>query len=139
MVEKFIGDAVVGLFGVPVAHEDDPERAVLAALRVVGDISASELSIEVRVGVNTGETLVRLDVDPNSGEGFATGDALNTAARLEAAAPTMGVAVGAATHRATEDTIIYEELAPISAKGKSEPVPAWLALHPNAHLRTKGA
>ena len=137
VVEKFIGDAVVGLFGVPVAHEDDPERAVLAALRVVGDISASELSIEVRVGVNTGETLVRLDVDPNSGEGFATGDALNTAARLEAAAPTMGVAVGAATHRATEDTIIYEELAPISAKGKSQPVPAWLALHPNAHLRTK--
>ena len=79
VVEKFIGDAVVGVFGVPAAHEDDPERAVRAALRIVADIGASELPIEVRIGINTGEALVRLDVDPGSGEGFATGDTMNTA------------------------------------------------------------
>ena len=89
------------MFGVPLAHEDDPERAVRAALRITEDIGASDLGIEVRIGVNTGEALVRLDVDPRSGEGFATGDTMNTAARLEAAAPVMGVAVGAATHRAS--------------------------------------
>ena len=82
------------MFGVPLAHEDDPERAVRAALRIIEDIGASDLGIEVRIGVNTGEALVRLDVDPRSGEGFATGDTMNTAARLEAAAPVMGVAVG---------------------------------------------
>ena len=87
----------MGVFGVPLAHEDDPERAVRAALRIIEDIGASDLGIEVRIGVNTGEALVRLDVDPRSGEGFATGDTMNTAARLEAAAPLMGVAVGEAT------------------------------------------
>lgn len=81
VVEKFIGDAVVGIFGVPAAHEDDPERAVRAALRILKDLEASHLPLEVRIGVNTGEALVRLDVDASSGEGFATGDALNTAAR----------------------------------------------------------
>ena len=137
VVEKFIGDAVVGVFGVPLAHEDDPERAVRAALRITEDIGASDLGIEVRIGVNTGEALVRLDVDPRSGEGFATGDTMNTAARLEAAAPVMGVAVGAATHEASEGAIVYEELAPISAKGKAEPVPAWRALHPTARIGTE--
>jgi class 3 adenylate cyclase len=107
-VEKFIGDAVVGVFGVPTAHEDDAERAVRAALRIIDDVSASALGIEVRIGVNTGEALVRLDVDPRSGEGFATGDTMNTAARLEAAAPVMGVAVGAATYAASEGAIVYE-------------------------------
>jgi class 3 adenylate cyclase/tetratricopeptide (TPR) repeat protein len=134
VVEKFIGDAVVGVFGVPLAHEDDPERAVRAALRITGDIAASDLGIEVRIGVNTGEALVRLDTDPRSGEGFATGDAMNTAARLEAAAPVMGVAVGAATHRGSEGAIVYEELPPISAKGKAELVPAWRALHPLSRI-----
>ena len=137
VVEKFIGDAVVGVFGVPLAHEDDPERAVRAALRIIEDIGASDLGIEVRIGVNTGEALVRLDVDPRSGEGFATGDTMNTAARLEAAAPVMGVAVGAATHRASEGAIVYEALPPISAKGKAEPVPAWQALHPIARVGTE--
>jgi hypothetical protein len=137
VVEKFIGDAVVGVFGVPLAHEDDPERAVRAALRITEDVGASDLGIEVRIGVNTGEALVRLDVDPRSGEGFATGDTMNIAARLEAAAPVMGVAVGAATHRASADAIIYEELPAISAKGKAEPVPTWQALHPTARIGTE--
>jgi class 3 adenylate cyclase/tetratricopeptide (TPR) repeat protein len=137
VVEKFIGDAVVGVFGVPLAHEDDPERAVRAALRIIEDIGASDLGIEVRIGVNTGEALVRLDVDPRSGEGFATGDTMNTAARLEAAAPVMGVAVGAATYGASAEAIVYEELAPITAKGKAEPVHAWRALHPTARVGTE--
>ena len=137
VVEKFIGDAVVGVFGVPLAHEDDPERAVRAALRITEDIGASDLGIEVRIGVNTGEALVRLDVDPRSGEGFATGDTMNTAARLEAAAPVMGVAVGAGTRTASEAAIVYEALSPISAKGKTEPVEAWQALHPTSRIGTE--
>jgi tetratricopeptide (TPR) repeat protein len=80
--------------------------------------------------VNTGEALVRLDVDPRSGVGFATGDAMNTTARLEAAAPEMGVAVGQATHAATVHAIAYEELPPVSAKGKAEPLQAWRAMEP---------
>lgn len=136
VVEKFIGDAVVGVFGVPLAHEDDPERAVRAALRIVEDVGASDLEIEVRIGVNTGEALVRLDVDPRSGEGFATGDTMNTGARLEAAAPVMGIAVGEATHRATADAIVYEELAPVAAKGKADPVDAWRAVAPFARIGT---
>jgi class 3 adenylate cyclase/tetratricopeptide (TPR) repeat protein len=137
VVEKFIGDAVVGVFGVPLAHEDDAERAVKAALRIREDIGAADLGIEVRIGVNTGEALVRLDVDPRSREGFATGDTMNTAARLEAAAPAMGVAVGARTRKASMGAIVYEELAPIAAKGKSEPVEAWRALHPTARIGTE--
>ena len=131
-VEKFIGDAVVGVFGVPVVHEDDPERAVRAGLRIVdalvGTLRPDGSPLEARVGVNTGEALVRLDVDPASGRGFLTGDAVNTAARLQAAAPPDGVVVGAATHDLTIRTIVYEELSPVEAKGKSEPVAAWRAV-----------
>jgi tetratricopeptide (TPR) repeat protein len=129
-VEKFIGDAVVGVFGVPLAHEDDPERAVRAALKICADVEASDLGIEVRIGVNTGEALVRLDLDPRSGVGFATGDTMNTTARLEAAAPVMGVAVSERTHAATEAAIAYEELPPVQAKGKAEPLAAFRALEP---------
>ena len=83
VVEKFIGDAVVGVFGVPAAHEDDPERAVRAGLRIVE--AAEELEaiggapLRLRVGINSGETLVRLGVTPGSGERMLAGDAINTA------------------------------------------------------------
>ncbi len=137
VVEKFIGDAIVGIFGVPIAHEDDPERAVRAALRIVDDIAGSDLDVAVRIGVNTGEALVRLDVDPRLGEGFATGDALNTAARLESAAPVMGVAVGAQTHDASEHAIAYQPLPDVVAKGKSRPVSTWQAVRPNARTGTE--
>ena len=97
-VEKFIGDAVVGVFGVPAVHEDDAERAVRAGLRILEALEGMKrpdgAPLEARCGVNTGEALVRLDVDPASGRGFLTGDAVNTAARLQAAAPPGGVAVG---------------------------------------------
>jgi len=124
IVEKFIGDAVVGVFGVPAVHEDDPERAVRAGLRIVealeGMTRPDGSPLEVRVGVNTGEALVRLDVTPGSGEGFLTGDAVNVAARLQAAAPPGGVAVGALTHYLTAGAIEYEELPAVTAKGKAK-------------------
>jgi len=83
-VEKFIGDAVMALFGAPVAHEDDPERAVRAAL-AIRDF-ATEEGLELRVGITTGEALVSLDASPSEGEGMAAGDVVNTAARLQSAA-----------------------------------------------------
>ena len=88
--------------------------------------------LQARVGVNTGEALVRLDVDPASGRGFLTGDAVNTAARLQSAAPRGGVAVGALTHELTERVIAYEELPRVVAKGKAKPVAAWRAIAPIA-------
>src|SRR5881409_3156700 len=89
-VEKFIGDAVMALFGAPVAHEDDPERAVRGAL-AIRDWAREQGELEVRIGVNTGEALVKLGVRPETGEGMAAGDVVNTAARLQAAAPTDGI------------------------------------------------
>src|SRR5258708_23691618 len=116
-VEKFIGDAVMALFGAPVAREDDAERAVRAAL-AIRDWSAEEGKLQVRIGVNTGEALVNLDARPESGEGMAAGDVVNTAARLQAAAPTNGILAGETTYRATAQTIEHAEHAPVDAKGK---------------------
>ncbi|MEE4276217.1 MAG: AAA family ATPase, partial [Thermoleophilia bacterium] len=143
-VEKFVGDAVVGVFGVPAVHEDDPERAVRAGLRLLealeGLTRPDGAVLEVRVGVNTGEALVRLDVGPSSGRGFLAGDAVNVAARLQAAAPPNGVVVGARTHDLTVRAIEYESLLPVAAKGKRDPVVAYRALRPWARtgLRTTG-
>ncbi|WP_411277164.1 adenylate/guanylate cyclase domain-containing protein, partial [Gaiella sp.] len=105
-VEKFIGDAVVGVFGAPIAHEDDPERAVRAALAIqdaIADLNDADtaLELEVRVGVNTGEALVALDAAPAEGEGMVSGDVINTGARLQGAAAPGGVLVGDATYHAT--------------------------------------
>jgi class 3 adenylate cyclase/tetratricopeptide (TPR) repeat protein len=129
-VEKFIGDAVVALFGAPVAHEDDPERAVRSALAIcdaIDDLNAQDgwLDLQVRIGVNTGEALVVVGAKSSEGEGMASGDVMNTAARLQSAAPVNGILVGADTYRATRHTIDYEEAEPIAAKGKSEPVEVW--------------
>ena len=140
VVEKFIGDAVVGVFGVPAAHEDDPERAVRAGLRIAE--AAEELEgvsgapLRVRVGINTGEALVRLGVNPGSGEGFLTGDAINTASRLQAVAPEMGVVVGLATYEATAPVFDYRELEPEVVKGKAEPVRVFHAKAPMARFGT---
>ena len=137
-VEKFIGDAVVGAFGVPVAHEDDPERAVRAALRLVERLTDMPTSggrtCRVRIGVNTGEALVRLAVEPSSGQGLLTGDAVNVASRLQAIAPPMGVVVGAATYALTSGVFDYELLEPAVLKGKSAPVVTWLAKAPLSRL-----
>ena len=135
-VEKFIGDAVVAVFGVPAVHEDDPERAVRAGLRLIDEVDAlpgvGDRAVEVRVGVNTGEALVRLHVDPASGEGFLTGDAVNVSARLQTAAPPMAVAVGAATHAATAKVFAFDACHPVALRGKSRPLQAWIATAPLA-------
>jgi len=138
-VEKFIGDAVVALFGAPTAHEDDPERAVRAALAIreaIAELNEADptLELEVRIAVNTGEALVALGSRPELGEGMASGDVVNTAARLQAAAPVNGVLVGETTQRATGAVIEYREAASVTAKGKSQPVPAWEALRARARF-----
>jgi class 3 adenylate cyclase/tetratricopeptide (TPR) repeat protein len=134
-VAKFIGDAVFALFGAPRAHEDDPERAVraaLAALDAVADLNAArpELDLHVRIGVTTGEALVATDVPAGEAQDMAWGDVLNTASRLQSAAPTDGVLVDDATYRATRDVIEYATAEPVLAKGKAEPVVVWRPLAP---------
>ncbi len=119
-VEKFIGDAVMAIFGAPVAHEDDAERAVRAAL-AIRDWAAGE-GIELRVGVNTGEALVTLAARPAEGETMAAGDVVNTAARLQAAASLGGILVGEQTAGATEKAIEFAEPIAVAAKGKAQPV-----------------
>jgi class 3 adenylate cyclase/tetratricopeptide (TPR) repeat protein len=124
-VEKFIGDAVVALYGYPVAHEDDPARALATALEIVEQVGASGLGIEVRLGVNTGEAFVRADA---AGEWNATGDVINTASRLQTAAPPMGAFVGERTRAAAAPLFEFAQLAPLELKGKKEPVVAWQLL-----------
>jgi class 3 adenylate cyclase/tetratricopeptide (TPR) repeat protein len=129
VVEKFIGDAVMAVFGAPIAHGDDAERAVRAGLRVLEAIG--QLDLAARAAVNTGDAIVSVE-QMRSGEALATGDVVNTAARLQNAAPAGRVVVGAETYRATRQTIRYEPLDAVDAKGKAEPVEAWLAIEPSA-------
>lgn len=129
VVEKFIGDAVMGVFGAPLAHGDDAERAVRAAL-VVRDI-AGELAggdLQIRIAVNTGEAVVSLGARPALGESMVAGDVVNTAARLQAAAPVNGVVAGEETYLTTRGAIEYAPTAPVIAKGKEHPVRAWVAV-----------
>ena len=130
-VEKFIGDAVMALFGAPTAHEDDPERAARAALAIRE--FALEEGLELRVGITTGEALVSLDARPDAGEGMASGDVVNTAARLQSAAPVNGVIADETTYRATRHAIDYRDADAVKAKGKTEPIPVWEATE--AHSR----
>jgi class 3 adenylate cyclase/tetratricopeptide (TPR) repeat protein len=123
-VEKFIGDAVMALFGAPTAHEDDPERGVRAAL-AIRDWIREEGDLQLRIGITTGEALVALGARPTEGEGMASGDVVNTAARLQSAAPANGILVDETTLSATGQAISYAEHDPIEAKGKAEPVPVW--------------
>jgi class 3 adenylate cyclase/tetratricopeptide (TPR) repeat protein len=140
VVEKFIGDAIVGIFGVPAAHEDDPERAVRAGLRIAEDAKDLEAlggaPLRLRVGINTGEALVRFGITPSSGERFLAGDAINTSSRLQSVAPEMGVAVGLATYEATVSVFEYAELEPATLKGKSEPVRVFHAKAARARFGT---
>jgi class 3 adenylate cyclase len=129
VVEKFIGDAVMGLFGAPVAHGDDAERAVRAALVVrdsVGELAGGDL--QIRIAVNTGEAVVALGAQIARGESMVTGDVVNTASRLQGAAPVNGIVVGEGTYRETRGAIEYEPTEPVVAKGKEHPVEAWVAV-----------
>src|SRR6266852_133561 len=132
-VEKFIGDAVMALFGAPVSREDDPERAVRAAL-AIRDWAREEEGLQVRIAVTTGEALVLLGARPEAGEGMAAGDVVNTAARLQSSAPVNGILVGETTHRATAETIDYSERPPVEAKGKEAPIPVWEVLQARARF-----
>ncbi|MGH2455989.1 MAG: ATP-binding protein [Candidatus Limnocylindria bacterium] len=132
VVEKFIGDAVVGVFGVPTAHEDDAERAVRAGLGICASAAelqmAGDAPLRLRVGINTGEVLARMSVEPGSGERFLAGDPINTASRIQSAAPEMGVTVGPRTYGATKATVEYRALEPVTLKGKAEPLPIFEAI-----------
>ena len=136
-VEKFIGDAVMAIFGAPVAHGDDPERAVRAALAMCAAVDElnrndPELELRIRVAVNTGEALVSLGASAAQGEGVVAGDVVNTASRLQEAAPVNGILVGEETYRATRAVIRYEDSEPVVAKGKQEPVRVWRAVAASA-------
>src|SRR5919201_2875638 len=129
--EKFSGDAVLALFGSPKAHEDDPERAIRAALAVRNSIAELNredewLDLHIRIGIHTGEALVMLGANPGEGEWSAAGDVLNTAARIQSAAPVDGILVSRTTYLATKNSFAFEAAEPIQAKGKTEPVEVWV-------------
>jgi class 3 adenylate cyclase len=132
-VEKFIGDAVMAVFGAPVAHEDDPERAVRAVL-AIRDWIAEQPDLQVRIAVNTGEALVSVGARPVEGEAMVAGDVVNAAARIQTAAPVNGVLVGEKTYRATRDAIAFRDAPPVQAKGKATPIVVWEALEPVARF-----
>ena len=143
-VEKFIGDAVVAVFGVPSVHEDDALRAVRAACEMREALDRVNHGLEreygvrivTRTGVNTGEVIVG---DTAASQKLATGDAVNVAARLEQAAGEGEVLVGEATHRLVRDAVVSEPTAPVEAKGKSRPLAAWrvLGLRPDVPAFTR--
>jgi class 3 adenylate cyclase/tetratricopeptide (TPR) repeat protein len=132
VVEKYVGDAVMAVFGAPVAHEDDAERAVRAGLKVLD--ATRELGLEARAAVNTGEALVALGARAELGEALVAGDVVNTAARLQSAAETGTLVVGELTYRTTRSQIDYEPLESVSVKGKAEPVPLWRARGPRSRF-----
>ena len=132
-VERVTGDEIMVVFGAPVAHEDDPERAVRAALEMQGfaaEHAAEFGGLPLRIGVNTGEVMFAPVGPEGARQQTVMGDAVNTASRLQTAAPLGGVLVGETTYRATLHSIRYEPVEPIKAKGKDEPVAAWIALEP---------
>ncbi len=136
-IEKFIGDAVMAVWGAPVAQEDDPERAVRAALDLVATVSqlgqdASGSGLTCRVGVLTGEAAVNLMARD---QGMVAGELVNTAARIQATAAPGTVLVGESTMRSTQASIAYEAAGEHAMKGISEPVPVWRALRVVAGIR----
>ena len=146
LIEKFIGDAVVAVFGVPVTHEDDALRAVKAASEMQQSLAGLNeelerqfgVSIAIRTGVNTGE-VVAGDLGP--GAPFASGDAMNVAARLEHAARPGQILIGPATFALVAHAVRVEQTAPLALKGKEEPLCAWrlLSLVPDAAPIARGA
>ena len=132
-VEKFIGDAVMAVFGIPVVHEDDAVRAVRAAVELRTAIAGLNeelehtfgVGIRVRIGVNTGEVIAG---DPGHGHGFVAGDAVNVAQRLETSAPPGGILIGEETYRLTRDAAVVEAVEPLDLKGRRDPVVAYRLL-----------
>ncbi|PZM96394.1 MAG: adenylyl cyclase, partial [Actinobacteria bacterium] len=142
VVEKYIGDAVMALFGAPVATETDALRCVRAGLelqRVLarfapgGEAQGGTTELQFRVGVATGEALVDLTAAHDGGQAIVAGDVVNTAARLQSVAPPGGVLVCGATYALTKTTIEYEAREPVVLRGRSSPTEVWLALAPVQH------
>jgi class 3 adenylate cyclase len=140
VVEKFAGDAMLALFGIPSAHEDDPERAVRAALEMQAAIAeqATELrargrpELQLRIGIETGEVLVDLGRVTGERDRMVTGDPVNTSARLQAVSVPGTIVVGPGTYAATRGVVEYEELDALELKGKALPVPSWRAVRVKA-------
>ena len=132
-VEKFIGDAVMAVFGTPTVHEDDPLRAVRAATEMrtaVGELNGEleerwGIHLSIRTGINTGMVVAG---DPATRQTFVTGDAVNVGARLETAAEPGEILIGDATYRLVRDAVLVEPLEPLAVKGKEEPMTAWRVL-----------
>ena len=124
-VEKFIGDAVMAVWGTPVAQEDDAERAVRAALDLVAAVPALDPALRARAGVLTGEAAVTLGAE---GQGMVAGDLVNTASRIQSAAEPGTVLVGEATKRASEAAVAYEDAGEHDLKGKTGGTHLWRAL-----------
>jgi class 3 adenylate cyclase len=143
LLEKFMGDAVLAVFGVPRAHEDDAERAVRAAIEMQAVLAQlnrrltaeGKPTLALRIGIEAGEVLVDLERATGPRDRMITGDAVNTAARLQAAAEPGHIVVGPGVHASTKEVIEYRELGPFALKGKGEPVPAWRALRIRARTR----
>src|SRR6188508_1196656 len=144
LVEKFIGDAVMAVFGIPVLHEDDGLRAIRAAAEIrdtLADLNQElqrtrGLAIVFRTGVNTGEVVAG---EGPAGPTLVTGDAVNTAARLEQAAAPGEILLGQSTYRLVRDAVVAEPTEPIEAKGKAQPVPAYrlVSVIPSAAGRSR--
>ncbi len=139
-VEKFIGDAVMALWGAPVAQEDDAERGVRAALELISSVEslaaeAAAPELRLRAGVLTGEAAVTLGAE---GQGMVAGDLVNTASRIQSAAEPGTVLVGDSTRRASDAAIAYEDAGLHELKGKSEPLQAWRALRVIANRGGEG-
>jgi class 3 adenylate cyclase/DNA-binding winged helix-turn-helix (wHTH) protein len=143
LLEKFIGDALLAVFGVPRAHEDDAERAVRAALEMQAAVSElnrgfaaeGKPTLEMRIGIEAGEVLVDVERASSPRDRMVTGAAVNTAARLQAAAQPAHILVGSAVFAGTKEIMEYRELEPLAVKGKAEPVRAWRALRIKARTR----
>jgi class 3 adenylate cyclase/tetratricopeptide (TPR) repeat protein len=143
LLEKFMGDAVLAVFGVPRAHEDDAERAVRVAFEMQAVLSElnrgfaaeGKPTLEMRIGIEAGEVLADLERASGSRDRMLTGDAVNTAARLQSSADPGQIVIGPGVYASTKDAIDYRELEPLTLKGKAEPVPAWRALRIRARTR----
>ncbi len=137
IIEKFIGDAVMAVWGTPIAQEDDAERAVRAALELTTAVAAlgqeaGATDLAARAGVLTGEAAVTLGAE---GQGMVAGDVVNTASRIQAAAHLGTVFVGEATKRLTDSAVVYEDAGTHALKGKTQPIPLWRALRVVAGVR----
>ena len=134
-IEKFIGDAVMAVWGAPVARENDAERAVRAALDVVAAVKALGPGVSARAGVLTGEAAVTIGA---TNQGMVAGDLVNTASRLQSVAQPGTVLVGESTERAANQAIAFEPAGEQVLKGKEAPVPAYRAIRVVAERGGRG-